>query len=375
MDQPSRGALDQFRPKLTLGLDHDNYFASHSFVRPPLSVGACFEWVILHVADFEFIEHEGDPSDEVSLDLRVPKYIHDLIFTDQNLITFALIDPQIWENTGSTLVDSIAEAGLTSAPLFQGDIEEEDAELLPTLVELQLKNPAQHRFVRQLFTIGWELGAGIVFRSTEKIGVAHAGLRKLTLLRDEDTWYFNRFWEPEFFLYFANFMKNTRLFNHLGFAHDFHFPVEGVSVQLKMDWEGTPEITDHDDQLDLVFAAGAAMVGIRHIINLNEEAEHPLDQDQVFGDWSDIFGEYDLNYAMECQSIEIVYTLRRMVGTGYRQYLQPDFVAACFNPETGDPNTMFRILHGACMFGYKNHILPTGLYLTNERLIWQHQHH
>lgn len=68
-------------------------------------------------------------------------------------------------------------------------------------------------------------------------------LRKLTKIKDvDDKWYYCRYWEPEFFLYFMLFLKGRRLLQPLETLRAFAVVVEEEVITARTDLSGLGQV-------------------------------------------------------------------------------------------------------------------------------------
>ena len=125
----------------------------------------------------------------------VPDALHDAIFGDADLPSYALLDAA----KAPDLAEALTRSGLDHLCLFQGRAFQQLQSVAPWLVRLQPGN----RFARALFTRSpapwhlWDAQPGIFLRSHADMAQLRAHLRHFTRLQDEKgAWYYFRFWEP-----------------------------------------------------------------------------------------------------------------------------------------------------------------------------------
>jgi hypothetical protein len=191
----------------------------------------------------------------------------------------------------------------------------------------------------------------------------HHSLRKLTRLYDDRsaTWYFNRFWEPEFFVYFATHLAGRPLLAPLSHVTGFAVVVDG-SV-LAADWtlcrDGNVAATAEDRRIDLnlVFDAGMAMVGLRRARALEAEYKRGQDPVAVFDLARERFVLEGLDYSIMTQCIDIAYVMRGFFGDQAAEALGDRLIERLFDEE-GEPRQALALLHGHSMFSLKHNIPP-----------------
>jgi len=184
--------------------------------------------------------------------------------------------PQIYAllDAGKTplLFDMLQTSGLDFKSLFDGKAAEEFKHVAPYLVQLEEENGfTRHLFTRSdLPTDMWGKENALYFHSRDDFDTVRSRLRRLTRLRDTDgKWYFNRFWEPQFFLFLAHAMTDTSLFQNLHSMEYFFIPMGDEFYRIT---PGRAEIKqDHAYQMNKLFDSGTMTVVYRHILQLKQD--------------------------------------------------------------------------------------------------------
>ncbi|MDP0926555.1 DUF4123 domain-containing protein [Paracoccus onubensis] len=282
---------------------------------------------------------------------------------------YAVLDGSVWQQTGNTLAEALSDGLLPAAPLFENQAtgadtpeQSEMRSISPWLVDLTL-DPEQRdnpgRFRRQLFGSLWQTNIGIFLRSPTSPPDMRNRLRKLTKIRDmDDRWYYNRFWEPEFFLYFILFLRGRRLLAPLTTVSGFTVQIEGKIITAKTDLSSCADAPrDPESDIERLFNAGTAMVALRHARRMEVSYKRGLDPDHVYELAQKLFGLDGIDYGHVIKFIEICYVLIAFYGDRAAQVLSEAGVDECFDDE-GGVTLQAEILHGRCMFGIDQNIAP-----------------
>ena len=136
-----------------------------------------------------------------------------------------------------------------------------------------------------------------------------------------------------------------------------HFAVviEDDVVSTPLDFSNTPFAVGNKD-LHLLFAAGIAMVALRHCRFLEGEFKKGCDQDMVFQTANRPFDLKSLDCDDVGHCVELCYFVLEFCGDPVDSYLAPDICATC--QENGVLSMMFHDLHGRYIFGLRHAIAP-----------------
>ncbi|WP_298258213.1 DUF4123 domain-containing protein [uncultured Litoreibacter sp.] len=273
---------------------------------------------------------------------------------------YALIDGAVWASLIGDLQEVLEASGKPFCSLFQGVTAEEFGEESPFLVELDLEEKgAPTEIHRLLFDPGRSLALGFFFRSKVGIYELQKAFRKLTRVKDiDESWYYVRYWEPEYFIFLAFFLEGTRLLGVFEEVESFILPIEGDVVEVKGPFS-PPEPAEYDREyeLDRLFDAGAAMVAIRHARSLEQDHDAGCDSDTVYDVFRTAFSGYELDYSDLTACVDIVYVLFASYGAEASAKLTKEVMEYCFD-ETGEMKISFEHVHGQCMFALKHGLLP-----------------
>ncbi|HRK43577.1 MAG TPA: DUF4123 domain-containing protein [Gemmobacter sp.] len=266
---------------------------------------------------------------------------------------FALLDPHLWMALDDSLARDMTAFGAATLPLFRSTKGEADAGDSPWLVHInlpaRLPESAPSDVLSHVFLSGLRRPAGIFLRSTATLGDMQHSLRKLTRLWDEGTqsWYVNRFWEPEFFVYFTSFLARCPLLEPLSHVTGYAVVIDGTV--LEADCALAPEgghmatAEDRATDLHLVFDAGMAMVGLRRARLLETNHKRGQDPVAVFDLARDRLSIEGLDYKIMCKCVDIAYVMRRFYADRAAEALPDHLVNRLFD-ETGEP-TMALLRH------------------------------
>jgi hypothetical protein len=287
---------------------------------------------------------------------------------------YAVIDGSLWLQSGKSIGRSVRAAGLRGESLFQQskdegvDADDVDGQNAPWLVDLTISDISaetaadsltQHPFHNAFFGHMWPLNVGIILLSDKPFQDVKRDLRKLTKVQDVDEkWFFNRFWEPEFFLYLAHFLHGRRLLAPLGHVSRVILPIAGDLVTMDTQFQVAKEAPqDREGDLEALFDAGTAMVGVRHARKCEASFTKSVDPDDAFALARDSFGLFAMDYKDVCKCVEISYVLLCHYADEARALLRPDIIDRCLD-EDGGTTIFFDAVHGQCMFGLKHNIAP-----------------
>lgn len=324
----------------------------------------------------QIIEYVVDPDDIVSLEFRLPRALYGLITEHDPGSTYALLDTAAWSEWGADLEDDLAATGLEPRSLLQGAAEQEFAKVAPVLIPLDVTTERASDFLKTLLRDRWAACPGLLIQSRQSLETVRAACRKGVRLRDGDSsWYYNRYWEPEFFLYLALMAGETAFFHHFDGVDRFLLPIAGSAVAVVPDFRDGPRVTDAEAQADLIFEAGQAMVANRHLRDLTAQTPRGLGANQLYDLWRDAFGHMALDYDMLKRSVDIVYTLSFFYREALTDYLNDDMIASLTDAETGRQSDRFLLLFGLCEFARLNGIRPDRLWMERGVTFWQDQRH
>lgn len=277
---------------------------------------------------------------------------------------YAVIDPHLWPSQHGSLPEDIAAAGLPAACLFDLDSDHSRADTAPWLIDLTISEAEVPRFAptslhRRAFAKGTGPGCQLFLRSPLPLVPMRQSLRKLTKVQDTDgKWYFNRFWEPEFFLYFVLFLEGRRMLAPLADLTGFALASEGRIITARTDLRATPEAPpDREGDLDLLFEAGTAMVALRHARRLEKEFLKGCNTDIVYALAKERFGLVGMDYRFVMKCVDISYSMVGFFGDKAGNRLTDETVRACFD-SSGQLSPQIEILHGLCMFGLRQGVSP-----------------
>lgn len=279
---------------------------------------------------------------------------------------YAVIDPNAWPSRHGSLAEDIAAAELPAACLFDARPGSAQADSAPWLIDLTPPpgplDEAPSSLHRRAFRQGTGPAGQLFLRAPLPLDEMRRALRKLTKIQDLDgKWYFNRFWEPEFFLYFMLFLEGRRLLAPLAPLTGFALASEGRIITARTDLSDTPQAPqDRAGDLDLLFEAGTAMVSLRHARRLEKEFGKGCDPDTVHALAKERFGLAAMDYRFVMKCVEICYSLLAFFGEDAAGRLGDDLVRSCFD-DTGQLSPYIEILHGLCMFGLRQDIAPDQL--------------
>lgn len=272
---------------------------------------------------------------------------------------YAIIDPSTWSTKSSSLGDEIAESNLAAVCLFEPGAEDELLELGPWLVDLSFDGPASDEpptpFHRRVFADR----SMLFLRSPLDLADFRRALRKLTRVRDvDDKWYFNRFWEPEFFIYFILFLEGRRLIAPLadltGFAIRLDDSFASAETSLA---EAREAPMDNQGDMDLLFDAGTAMVALRHARKLEAEFSYGLDSFDVFTLARERLSLDGMDYRFVAKCVEIAYSAMAFYGAEAASRLNDELIDGCFDGD-GELTMQIEMVHGQTMFGLRQGIPP-----------------
>ena len=342
---PSLGAFELMRegPRTWLGTAHVQS------VRAP-------------AVDMETCSKSGP--DWKSADLWDAVYAH-----RPDMHVFAVFDGSVWNaNSAAGIGDMAKESDIDALPLFISEGDPEIDATSPWVVDLSLTSIPDRppsNLHRHVFQNIWKTNAGVFLRFAGSLEQLRAELRKLTKFRDaDDSWYINRFWEPEFFLYFTLFLSGRRMLAPLADVRSFAVQVDGGIISAETDFTASREATaDPEGDLDLLFEAGTAMVSLRTARRMEAEHVRGVDPDEVFATAQKLFGLDGHDYRFVQKFTRICYALLVFYGDAAASSLPASEIQACFDDD-GSISSQIEFLYGRCMFGLKQNVPPTDLRVT-----------
>ena len=278
---------------------------------------------------------------------------------------YAVIDPQLSPFLEHYLTDEIDDHRCAALPLFSLDGSDDAiVENSPWLVDLTLKDnkvpdAPPNALFRVIALYYLEQPGGIFLRSPVGLDEMHRSLRKLTKIRDYgDKWYFNRFWEPEFFLYFISFLSGRNMLSPISHVTGIAAVAGDALLMAACDLTSCISRThDRDADLDLLFEAGLAMVAMRQARTLEAKYVHGLDPADVYAFAKERLGLEGYDYAHVCMCIDICYGLQSFFGTQAQDALYDNLIARLFDDE-GDITLELPLFHGHIMFALSQNIAP-----------------
>lgn len=326
------------------------------------------------------IEHELKDAEKYLPWLPLP--LKQLLFDDpktEDTRTYAVLDAAVWKNNGRDLRSELESFKLCWRCLFKGEVEEENKDVAPYLVDISweyCKPDNLFTFHKLLFEKFWQTNTGIFFKTDQSMDEVWASLRKFTRIRDiDDKWFYLRFWEPEYFLYFFTFMKNTVMIRALEKIPLFVMQIAGSAVSIKPDFDKITVLEkNYERQVDLIFNASTAMVAFRHIRQLEKQYQEELEEGDIFDAFQDLFGGAGMDYDDMKKAIDVIYINIALYGAKWPEMLSDKVVSKCFD-ENADIDHFLTLLHGQCLFAVKNRLKPHELYLIGGIGEWQDQQH
>jgi len=332
------------------------------------------ENAFLHIAEHETTDMNAGIS-------WLPKALKILLFekcgSSSEMNTYAILDSTVWGKQGQDLSVELENSGLEWKCLFKGQAEEDNKDAAPYLVNISWENFDPDNaipFHRALIEKYWETNIGIFFRSTASLDDLWGEFRKFTRIKDTDgKWFYLRFWEPEYFLYFFTFMKNTAAIRRLKDIPMFIFQIAGSAVSISPEYDRLSLLyTEHDEQVDLMFDASTAMVAFRHIRKLEETYEGEVDAGKGFEIFQKLFGNCEMDYTDMQDGLDVIYSVIYCYRDMWPKYLTQDVLDRCFE-EDGTIDHFLTLLQGQCIFAIKNGLRPHELCFTGGIKQWQDQ--
>jgi hypothetical protein len=295
----------------------------------------------------------------------LPAPLWQALYTQQDdARVYAVIDPSLWPTMGADLASDLAQSGLPAAPLYLATTDEAVAATSPWLVDLTLPpgpmpDMAPSTIHQRLGTTFLLRPAGIFIRAPIGLSAMRAGLRKLTKVQDQDgKWYYNRFWEPEFFLYFISFLAGRRLLAPIAQVTGIAAVAGEGLIAADCDLSGCATAPlDRDGDLDLLFDAGTAMVALRHARACEAKHNRAIEPDAAYALARAELMRDGMDYATVCQCVDIAYALISFYGDSARQALQGRLQQMLFSDD-GQESLHFPFFHGHVMFGLSQNIPP-----------------
>jgi len=308
------------------------------------------------------------PSDIVPKDLPswLPAQLWAALYaTEDGARVYAILDPQLWPFLKESLTDGPVETLCPSAVLFHTEnLDDDVAESSPWVVDITLPGSAipdspPNRLFADIALHYQEHPAGVFLRSPVDLDEMHRSLRKLTKFQDNDgKWYYNRFWEPEFFLYFISFLAGRRLLAPLNHVTSITAAAEGALLMAPCNLTSCAHAAqDRETDLELLFEAGEAMVALRRARMLEAEYERGLDPADVYALAKSHLHLEGLDYASVCKCIDICFVLQAFFGERAQEALHDQLVGRIFDAN-GDITLDLPLLHGHVMFALSQNIAP-----------------
>lgn len=282
---------------------------------------------------------------------------------------FAVLDGDVWNaNCPAEIAEMAEEPGVVAQPLYNSDGNPEIDAASPWVVDLGLStvpSAPPSELHRHLFQNLWQKNFGIFLRFDGSLVQLRTQLRKLTKFRDlDDSWYFNRFWEPEFFLYFTLFLSGRRLLAPLADVRGFAIQVDGGVIAAETNFAACKDASaDPEGDLDRLFEAGTAMVSIRAAREMEAEHMRGVDPDEVYSTAQQLFGLSGLDYRFARKFTQICYALMSFYGDNAVAALPEKEIRACFDDD-GSISSQIEFLYGRCMFALKQNVPPADLRVT-----------
>lgn len=281
-----------------------------------------------------------------------------LLFPDsENLHTYAILDPATWSRKGRDLLMDLGHFQIPHRSLFQGRAEEKFSNAAPYIVDMSIRGEDEY-FQRMFIEDFWEENFGIIAHSPASIEDLRAACRKLTRLSDQDgKWFYHRFWEPEYFLYFTSFLQGTKLLDRLSLVEEFIVQIERSPVVIKPRHGALRPETAGQTEMDLVFAASSAMVGTRHARRLEAQFSRNIDPDDVYELYTYVFFDRFTDYAHLTAGITVLYCLLANYGADWRKHMLDD-VRFLLQNEDAESEMALLTLGERCLFSLKNDVQP-----------------
>jgi len=268
----------------------------------------------------------------------------------------------------SLLYDMLQESGLNFKCLFDGKAAEEFKHVAPYLVQMEEKN----NFTRHLFTRSslpadmWGKENALYFHSRDNFDIVRNRLRKLTRVCDTDKkWYFNRFWEPQYFLFLAHAMTDTAMFRSFENMEHFFIPIGDEFCKITL---GRAEIRkEHAYQMDKLFDSGTSTVVYRHILQLKQDFKVDVAAQEIHDLWVNLFGSYGFSYTVIERSVEMVFALYVLYPEKRVRLNRLRIYGDLVEQEGHYATDRFDMLHDLVLFCLKNDILIEDLWMGRGR--------
>jgi hypothetical protein len=276
---------------------------------------------------------------------------------------YALIEASRWMGADDDIAFALAQADVPGICLFDLDEDSLLAAFAPWLIDLTVTHTDNtdppSEIHRMLFATLANAAQCSFLRADSDLVTMRQALRKLTRLRDlDDKWYYCRFWEPEFFLYFILFLENRHLLSPLASLRGFTVIIEGEIVSADTALAACVHATpDRAGDLALLFDAGTAMVSLAHARQLERRFQRGCAPRQVYRLARARLSLTGMDYAVVRKSTEIAYALHAHYGADAAMMLNDRITARCAPAQAGS-EIFLELLHGQCMFSLIHDIKP-----------------
>ncbi len=292
-----------------------------------------------------------------------PQLWHALFAPQGTGRVFALIEAARWMGADDDIGNALKVADVPGVCLFDLDDDSPLAPYAPWLIDLTLTgqdttNPPSD-IHRMLFATLANAGQCTFLRTDSDLAMMRQALRKLTRIRDlNDKWFYCRFWEPEFFLYFTLFLENRHLLSPLASLRGFTVIVEDEVVSADTALAACAHATpDKAGDLALLFDAGTAMVSLAHARQLERKFRRGCVPRQVYRLARARLSLAGMDYALVRKCTDIAYAMLAHYGPDSATMLNDRIVSRCA-PATSGAAIFLELLHGQCMFSLLHDIRP-----------------
>ncbi len=276
---------------------------------------------------------------------------------------YALIEAARWMGADDDIARALTQADVPGVSLFDLDDNSPLAPYAPWLIDLTLtlqdNTDPPSDIHRMIFATLANAGQCTFLRADSDLATLRQALRKLTRLRDlDDKWYYCRFWEPEFFLYFILFLENRALLSPLQSLRGFTVIIEGESVSADTALAACAHATpDRAGDLDLLFDAGTAMVSLAHARQLERRFKRGCAPREVYRLARARLSLRGMDYAVVRKCTDIAYAIHAHYGADAARMLNDRITSRCAPAQAGAA-IFLELLHGQCMFSLIHDIKP-----------------
>jgi hypothetical protein len=305
----------------------------------------------------------SDDTPDEALRWIAPQLWHALFAQQGTGRVYALIEAARWMGADDDIARALTQADVPGVCLFDLDEDSPLAPYAPWLIDVTLAHQDNtdppSDIHRTLFATLANAGQCTFLRADSDLVAMRQALRKLTRLRDlDDKWYYCRFWEPEFFLYFILFLENRQLLSPLESLRGFTVIIEGeiasADTALAACALAPP---DRAGDLALVFDAGTAMVSLAHARQLERKFKRGCAPRQVYRLARTRLSLRGMDYAVVRKCTDIAYAIHAHYGADAAKMLNDRIVARCAPAQAGAA-IFLEVLHGQCMFSLVHDIKP-----------------